>query len=204
MDAEERRLLADCQAGSREAFRLLVERYQSRVCGIAYGMLNNADAARDIAQEAFLRVHKSIHRFDLNRAFYTWLYQIVVNLCIDRLRRESPQRAASLDDIGDVRDPHRTPHERATARETQEHVREALTHLPEKYRSVLVLRDLQGFSCEEIAHMTGCNGATVRWRLHIARKMFKQVWHGEKPTVASAGESESNDDSVWTPAPETP
>lgn len=204
MDAEERRLVADCQAGSREAFRLLVERYQSRVCGIAYGMLNNADAARDIAQEAFLRVHKSLHRFDINRAFYTWLYQIVVNLCIDYLRRESPQRAASLDDIGDVRDPHRTPTERASAREIQERVREALTRLPEKYRCVLALRDLQGFSCEEIAEMTGCNGATVRWRLHIARKMFKQVWHGETPTVASSSETEASDDSAWTPVQESP
>ena len=90
------------RAGDQDAFRGLVERYQQRAFWVARRMLSNDEDARDAAQEAFVRVHRSLERFDTSMRFYTWLYQIVVNLCIDHLRKNAKRRAASLDAVGDV------------------------------------------------------------------------------------------------------
>ncbi|MBI2919819.1 MAG: sigma-70 family RNA polymerase sigma factor [Planctomycetes bacterium] len=179
LDRDEVALIRACQQGSEEAFRELVERYQRRTYWIAYNMLGNYDLASDIGQEAFLRVYKAIHRFDLKRSFYTWLYQIVVNLCIDHMRKESGQRAARLDDVAEPPDPDAPgAGDRIESSEVRAQVHAVLERLQPNYRTVLVLRDLQGMTCEEIAEVVGANNATVRWRLHMARKMFKDAWEG--------------------------
>ena len=181
MDRDEVAIIKACQQGSEEAFRELVERYQRRTYWIAYNMLGNYDLASDISQEAFLRVYKAIGRFDLKRSFYTWLYQIVVNLCIDHMRKESGPRSARLDDVAEPLDPDVRPSGTTIEQEeTRTAVHAALERLQPNYRSVLVLRDLQGMTCEEIAEIVGANNATVRWRLHMARKMFKDVWESRQ------------------------
>jgi RNA polymerase sigma-70 factor (ECF subfamily) len=182
LDREEVALIRACQQGSEEAFRQLVERYQRRTYWIAYNMLGNYDLAADISQEAFLRVYKAINRFDIKRNFYTWLYQIVVNLCIDHMRKESGGRAARLDDVAEPPDPDAKPMGAGIeSQEVREAVHAVLAKLPHNYKTVLVLRDLQGMTCEEIAEIVGANNATVRWRLHIARKMFKDAWEAKQP-----------------------
>ncbi len=191
-DEAEMALLRRCQRGDGEAFRELVERYQRRTYWIAYHMLGNYETAREISQEAFVRVFRNVARFDVRKNFYTWLYQIVVNLSIDRMRKMSHARAVGLDGIGGLADPRPAPEESSERGELRVRVRAALDRLPPKYKAVLTLRDIQGFSCQEIAEIVGCTNATVRWRLHRARRLFRALWEGRR-----AG---SFDDEGWASA----
>lgn len=161
--------------GDQDAFRLLVERYQQRAFWVARRMLGNDEDARDAAQEAFVRVHRSLERFDTSMRFYTWLYQIVVNLCIDHLRKSAKRRAASLDVVGDVEGADAEPCSLEGA-ELKDRVALVLDQLPPKYKAVMVLSDLEGIGAKEIAEMTGTTHATVRWRHHRARKLFREAW----------------------------
>src|SRR6516225_5913340 len=110
-DAAEVGLIQRCQQGREEAFRELVEKYQRRTYWIAYNMLNNFETAREISQEAFIRVFRNLGRFDVKKNFYTWLYQIVVNLCIDRMRKLSHGKTVDLEGVGGLADPGRGPAE---------------------------------------------------------------------------------------------
>ena len=184
VDSAETALLKQCQEGSEEAFRDLVERYQRRTYWIAYNMLGGYETAQDISQEAFIRVFKAIKRFDLKRNFYTWIYQIVVNLCIDHLRKRSNAPMVDLDALGGTKDEtSEHPDETIGRTEVRGKVQKTLNRLPPKYKAVLTLRDIQGFSCEETAEIMGCTNATVRWRIHRARKLFKALWDGKMSEV---------------------
>lgn len=172
-------LIRACQAGDQDAFGVLVRRYHGRAYWAAYGLLGNEEEARDVTQDAFLRVYRALERFDFNQNFYTWMYRIVVNLAIDRLRRNAKGRSVALDDVGDLpsgRSAEEQPARGMELAETAVLVREVLDQLPEKYRTVMVLRELNGLSCKEIAGIVNSSHATVRWRLHMARKFFKEEW----------------------------
>src|ERR1043165_6497060 len=99
-DPSEVSLIRRCQEGREDAFRELMEKYQRRVYWIAHNMLSNYDTAREISQEAFIRVFRNIARFDVKKNFYTWLYQITVNLCIDRMRKLSHGKTVDIDGLG--------------------------------------------------------------------------------------------------------
>ncbi|MBI3725305.1 sigma-70 family RNA polymerase sigma factor [bacterium] len=168
-------------AERESAFRELVERYQERAYWIAKGMVGNADDARDVAQEAFVRVFRSVDRFDPKLKFYTWFYQIVVNLGIDHLRRSKKRTRLSIEDLGEngegqIEGKSEAPHKAVERDETRRRVLRVLDELPAKYRSVIVLRDLEGFDGREVASIAGATHATVRWRLHKARQMFRAAW----------------------------
>ncbi len=165
--------------GDKDAFAGLVRRYEERAWWAAYHLLGDGEEARDIAQEAFLRAYRALARFDFGMSFYTWLYRIVVNLSIDALRKRSRMRPVNLDDIpGGLAAPpgEEKPGDRIEYQETAVRVREVLKKLPEKYRTVMSLRELDNLSCKEIAAIVHSTHATVRWRLHIARRMFKEHW----------------------------
>lgn len=168
-------LVERARAGDMQAFAGLVERYQQRVFWVARGMVGNDEDARDAAQEAFVRVYKSLDRFDLRMKFYTWLYQIVVNLCIDHLRKQAKRRGVSLDALGDTVAGQKGKDE-LEGSELRHRVHRVLGELPVKYRTVMVLSDLEGIGAKEIATMTGTTHATVRWRHHRARKLFREAW----------------------------
>lgn len=174
----EAELIRACQRGDEDAFAQLVRRYHGRAYWVAYGLLGNEEDARDVVQDAFLRVYRALDRFDFNQSFYTWLYRIVVNLAIDRLRRNAKARSVALDDVGEqpVESDRSAPDSELEADETRREVRKVLESLPEKYRTVMVLRELNGLSCKEIAGIVNSSHATVRWRLHVARKFFKEEW----------------------------
>lgn len=172
-------IIRACQAGDESAFATLVERYSGRAYWVAHGLLADQEEARDVVQEAFLRVYRALDRFDFDQSFYTWLYRIVVNLAIDRLRKLSRARSVSLDDVGEPASgtsAEVAPGRRMEASETGVEVRAVLARLPDKYRTVMVLRELNGLSCKEIAGIVRSSHATVRWRLHVARKYFKDEW----------------------------
>ncbi|MCO5171019.1 MAG: sigma-70 family RNA polymerase sigma factor [Planctomycetes bacterium] len=175
-------LVERARAGDTGSFALLVDRYQQRVFWVARGMLGNDEDARDAAQEAFIRVYRSLDRFDVRLKFYTWLYQIVVNLCIDMLRKQVKRRGVSLELVGDVAGQAGNGAGGLEASELRQRVYRVLDELPPKYRTVMVLSDLEGIGAKDIAHMTGTTHATVRWRHHRARQLFREAWeriHGK-------------------------
>lgn len=163
-------------AGDEDAFASIVARYQRRAFWIAFHVLGRVEDARDVVQESFVRVHRSLHRFDFSRNFYTWFYRIVMNLAIDALRKRRGMRAATIDDLADwLQGPEDTvaPAER---KETQAQVWEVLHRMDGKFKAVLVLRDIHGMSCREIAPILKVTHATVRWRLHRGRQIFREHW----------------------------
>jgi RNA polymerase sigma-70 factor (ECF subfamily) len=164
-------------AGQQDPFAALVARYQKRAYWIAYHVLGRAEDARDVTQEAFVRLFRSLARYDFTRAFYTWFYRIVMNLAIDQLRKRRGAACQLDEELSGLRDERQVdgsePLERA-----EEHARvwRVLARLDAKFRAVLVLRDIHGLSCREIAPILRLTHATARWRLHRGRQMFREHW----------------------------
>jgi RNA polymerase sigma-70 factor (ECF subfamily) len=179
----EHELIRRAQAGEEAAFEALVRSHQRLAFGIAKSMVASEEDARDLAQEAFLRVFRNLARFDFEHPFATWLHRIVTNLAIDHLRKRrlvlSGGRAEDGDDppeheVADEDQP--APSERLEALETALQVREVIESLAPHFQTVLVLRELQGLPCTEIAEIVGATHVTVRWRLHRGRKLFQEEW----------------------------
>src|SRR5262245_20546970 len=135
-DPAEVALIQRCQSGDERAFRELMEKYQRRTYWIAHNMLNSYEQAQDISQEPFIRVFRNLIRFDTKKNFYTWLYQIVVNLCIDHLRKVSHGRAVDLDEVGGIEDDDekKSPVGATDRTERRERVQKTLDRLPAKYK----------------------------------------------------------------------
>ncbi|HRV80946.1 MAG: sigma-70 family RNA polymerase sigma factor [Planctomycetes bacterium] len=188
---EDERLVRAAQAGDQDAFGQLVGRHQARAWRVARGLVGSDEDAQDLVQEAFLRVFRGLDRFDFQYAFSTWLYRIVTNLCIDHLRKRRRLHSLSgaLEDDGqdlleiDLPDPRdEQPSDALVSEETADQVRQILDGLAPHFRTALVLRELEGLSCKEIAEVVGATHVTVRWRLHRGRKLFLDAWtrlHGE-------------------------
>jgi len=168
--------------GEESAFADLVQRYEKRATHVARKMVPTDEDAQDLTQEAFLRVFKNLERFDFQHDFTTWLFRIVTNLCIDHLRKRRPTQSTSTEDdegVGqiDLPDPSQAlPSDALESRETGEEVRACLEALAPHFQSVLVLRELEGLPCTEIAEIVGATHVTVRWRLHRGRKLFQEEW----------------------------
>lgn len=197
---EDKVLIRRAQQGEEDAFAQLVERYQRRAWRVARNMVPSDEDAQDLAQEAFLRVFKSLEKFDFQHEFATWLYRIVTNLAIDHLRRRRPQFSLSgVDEDGEgeteleVVDPSNAlPSDQLEAEETAGEVHDCLSVLAPHFQSVLVLRELEGLSCSEIADIVGATNVTVRWRLHRGRKLFQEEW--ERRARVSDRPLEATDD----------
>lgn len=191
-------LIRRAQAGDERGFELLVRRYEERAWRVARNMLPGDDDARDLVQDAFLRVFRSLDRFDFQHEFSTWLYRIVTNLAIDQLRKRRPVTSTTAgDDDGenelDFADPDApSPSHRAEALETAARVRVCLASLAPHFRSVLALREIEGLGCPEIAGIVGATHVTVRWRLHRGRKLFQEEWERRERL------SERGDQDAWT------
>ena len=165
--------------GEDDAFAALVARYQKRAFWVAFHVLGRVEDARDVTQEAFVRLYRSIASYDYARSFYTWFYRIVMNLAIDLLRKHKTSKAQSLDDVlGGVCDEAAAGEGTAAVELKEENgqVWQVLSRLDAKFRAVLVLRDIHGMSCREIAPILRVTHATVRWRLHRGRKLFRERW----------------------------
>ncbi|MEZ5988049.1 MAG: sigma-70 family RNA polymerase sigma factor [Planctomycetota bacterium] len=177
LDAE---LVQAALDGDMAAFEGLVARYERKAFWLAYHMLGQVEEARDVVQEAFVRVHRSLDRFDFSKNFYTWLYRIVTNLAIDSLRKLK-HRAASLEDrdteLGEEEPSE--PSGKLEGQELRHAVRRVLDQMHPRFRTILALRDLHDISSREIAPILGLTFATVRWRLHKARQLFREAWERE-------------------------
>jgi RNA polymerase sigma-70 factor (ECF subfamily) len=188
--ADDRELIARAQKGDEAAFRELVERYKKRAYWVAYNVVGDEDDARDIAQEAFIRVFRSLASFDSRYKFFTWLYRIVTNLAVDALRRRGAQKRLSIEEVGELEAAEAAPHDGLERAELRDRVAAVLRELPANYRAVIVLREIEGFSSKEIAGMVGSTHATVRWRLHRARSLFRAAWERLYGPGAGAGGEE--------------
>ncbi len=176
MDHDDLHIIEGCRQGDEGAFEALVNRYKERAYWIAYDIVGDQEAAKDIAQEAFVRVFRKIKSMDVAKGFLGWFSKIVVNLSIDHLRARRREKTVSLEHLS--MEPSAPGGERsdAEARDTRESVRKVLERMPEKYRVVLALKEINGMSSEEIGKALGRPAITIRWRLHTARKIFKDIW----------------------------
>lgn len=174
----EQRLIEQLKAGETEAFRELVERYKKQAYYVAYDLMGTHEDAEDISQEAFIKVYQSIGSFRGEARFSTWLYRIVVNLCISEKRKKSskemeyygdtiPEAAHHAQDI----DPSEHPEKALQSQKIQEHIREALDKLPSQQKTVFVLRFYQDLSLKEIGRIMKLSEGTVK--SHLFRTLRK-------------------------------
>ena len=182
--ASDARLVHAARSGDHSAFGTLVQRYERRVLQVIRRFISDQDIAEDLQQEAFLRAYDRLDQFDPSRRFGPWLFRLVVNLTYDHLRRLKRRgRWALFADVGKDRVPDpATPDPRADQDLTAE-VQAVLQQIPEMYRTVLVLRDLEGFCSSEVAAILERSEATIRWRLSEARRLFKDAWQRRERSI---------------------
>ena len=209
---EDRALVGRARNGDTDAFRRLVERHQRRAFALAVALVRDEADARELVQEAFIRVYRSLEGFEGGSSFYTWLYRIITNLSIDLLRRPGRQ-AAELD-----LDPQGAPENDAAPspflsavedgdpmdvirrREIAARLQSALDELPPYHRAVVILRELEGLSYEEMAQALGVSKGTVMSRLFHARQKLQRALVdcyeeqlGRKPSTDAAGSTGRGD-----------
>jgi RNA polymerase sigma-70 factor (ECF subfamily) len=185
--ASDARLVEDARLGDNEAFGQLVRRYERRLLRVIQRFVRDPDLAEDLAQEAFLRVYERLDQYDSSRRFGPWLFRIGVNVTLDFLRRRKRRIWGLLfTDANRDRWPDPPAVDRRAERDLQQEVWQVIEHLPEKYRIVLVLRDLEGFSTSEISAILNRREATIRWRLAEARNRFQEVWERRHGITAGA------------------
>ena len=181
---DDRDLVEAAKRGDREAFRTLFERYHRRAYALAFGVLRHQDDALDVVQDAFIKAHKYLDKFEGNSSFYTWLYRIVMNLAIDHLRKHRRVRPVELDeqklDEGSADDgllPQLlggNPGRALMDKEIRQRIDQALGELSDNHRAVLIMRELEGLSYEEMAQTMGCSKGTIMSRLFHARKNMQK------------------------------
>ncbi len=184
---EDRGLIARAQAGDKAAFRLLVERHQRRAFAIALSLVRDENDANELVQDAFLRVYKSLPTFQGGSSFFTWLYRIITNLSID-LHRKPGRHTTDIDDSRlDLDESQESdfplmariegadPAELVRRREIGARLQVALDALPTYHRAVIVMREIEGLSYEEMAQAMGVSKGTIMSRLFHARQKLQKA-----------------------------
>ena len=175
---EEAALVRRVQAGDELAFRELVERFQTKIFSIIYGILRNHNDAEDIAQQVFSKVYFSIRNFDFRSSLLTWIYKITVNECYDYLRKKRVRRLVYESDFSqeesqrmEASDPAVDPAVPADERLAQRDLAvKLLSKVSEEDRSLILLKEVEGHSVEELAQMTGMNENTIKVKLFRTRQ----------------------------------
>jgi len=184
VELHESELILKCKNGNVEAFEELVLKYQRQIYTVAYRFMGNHEDASDLAQEAFIKAYKSIDRFRGESSLKTWLYHIVANVCRDELRKRKKGQVLSLDapistEEGEItrqtEDWTYAPDLIYESKEAQYFIQEAINQLTPEYKEVIILREIQGFSYEEIAQHLGCSLGTIKSRLNRARKAMRDL-----------------------------
>ncbi|MGA7624783.1 MAG: sigma-70 family RNA polymerase sigma factor [Candidatus Acidiferrales bacterium] len=200
---EERQLVRLAQSGEEAAFEELIRRHQQRVFGLVSGILRRREDVEDVVQQVFLKVFISLRRFDHRSAFSTWLYKISVNECWDYLRKKkvrplvyeadlSEEQVSRLDGIVSADRPTESSTSRTEARDLLERMME---RLPEQDRQLLILKEVEGFSVQELAEILDLNVNTVKVRLFRSRARLMDVYHKrleantDQPSQANEGKN---------------
>lgn len=185
---DDRPLVLRAKQGDLAAYDELIQRHQQRIYGLCYHLTANHEDANDLAQDSFIKGWKALASFKGDSSFYTWIYRVAYNSCLNHLKtRRNRTPHLSLNDLDSQteHDPdlvalisHRTPRRDVDMAELQKRLNEAILKLSEEHRTVVVLHDVQGLPHDEIAKIVGCNPGTVRSRLFYARQQL-QAWLSE-------------------------
>jgi len=176
--SEEADLIRRVQAGDEMAFRDVVERYQAKVFSIIFGILRNHNDAEDIAQQVFAKIYFSIRSFDFRSSLLTWIYKITVNECYDYLRKKKVRKLVYESDFSEEDSLKMENTDAAidlgvpvdTNLAQRDLVNKLLSKISEEDRSLIMLKEVEGHSVEELAHMTGMNENTIKVKLFRARQ----------------------------------
>lgn len=182
MDSSDAELVARGRAGDRTALQALAERYQRRILGVVVGMVRNVEDAREVVQETFVRAFRNLDGFKGDSSFYTWLYRIAFNLSIDLQRKESKRTNVEYDEGLPPSDAPMAfggktqgedPFTAVRNQELGSRIFRAIDDLTPDHRAVIILREIEGLSYEEISQTLDCSLGTVMSRLHYARKKLQ-------------------------------
>jgi RNA polymerase sigma-70 factor, ECF subfamily len=193
VSAEDRRLIADCLHGRTEAFGELVCRYQDRLFNTVFRLLDNAEDARDVVQEAFLHAYQSLDSFKGDSQFYTWLYRIAFNTAISLKRKQravlslhNPREdGADVEPLDDSEG--NQPDHALQQAEQERRVRRALNRLSPEHRAVLVMKDMEGQKYEVMAEVLDVPIGTIRSRLHRARLELRELLERDEESPGAKG-----------------
>lgn len=175
----DKNLIEKSKKGDLNAFEQLVRRYENKVFTVAFRFTGNYDDACDVAQEAFLRLYQALPGFREESNLMTWFYRIIANVCRDEMRRRKRYNNFSLDgnpggcNILQLPDQGVLPEEVVEKQEFTDMVQKCLDSLSEEHRFILIMRDIQGLSYDEMAQILNISLGTVRSRLNRARQVFK-------------------------------
>ena len=181
-------MLKKAKNGDPDAFENIIKEHQTMIYNIAYRISGNRDDAFDISQDAMLKMYKNLQYFEGTSKLSTWIYRIVTNTALDFMRKNRRHAVvSSLDEATDseeaplqVQSDDPTPHEQLERKELMKAVENALSELSENHRAVLVLRDINGLSYEEIADILLCSEGTVKSRINRARKALQIILSKKK------------------------
>ena len=175
----EKEIIERAKNGDKAAFGILVKHYQKKAYSIAYGFLGNREDALETAQDSFVKAYRAMNRFDTSFPFYPWLYRIVKNTSLNRIKKKKRRGESSLDlimDKGvDFAGKEKSPDYRATLGELRQTLNAALERVSASHREILTLRHIQELSYTEIADCLGIPKGTVMSRLHGARNSLKKA-----------------------------
>jgi len=178
-DFDETELLERARKGDSQAFGALVERYQRRVVGVAQAVVHNQDDAIELAQETFVRAYENLSKFESRSSFSTWLYRIAANLSIDFRRREGRHQVLRGEDaeteINRLPSPRGDSYQESVRTELNKRINGALEQLTPEHRAVILLREVEGLSYDEISDMLQVPRGTVMSRLHYARSHMRTI-----------------------------
>ncbi|MDA2924305.1 sigma-70 family RNA polymerase sigma factor [Acidobacteria bacterium AH-259-L09] len=175
----EKEIIERCQSGDEEAFRAIFDRYQRKIFGLCYHFTGNGSDAEELTQEIFLKTYLSIGQFDFRSSFYTWLFRITVNECLQHRRKKRPRRVPLEERTFSLSPSESLPLDSVLSHEKQEQVRQALKKLPGRYRLVLLFKEIDGLSYGEMARIFGVSEGTIASRLNRARERFRKAYEKE-------------------------
>lgn len=179
MEYNESALIHKAAAGDPNAFNRLMENHEQRMYAAALRMCGNREDAQDCMVEAMMRIYRAIGSFKGDSAFSTWAYRITINTCLDELRRRKKKQSASVDELLESgwspRDPGMTPEQQLISRDAQSALNEAIRQLPEDMRAAIILRDIRGYSYEEISGILSVNVGTIKSRISRGREKLRSI-----------------------------
>ncbi len=191
-------LVERARHGHHQAFGVLVKRYERKLIRVLTRLVRDPEQARDLAQETFWRVYQRLDQFDASRRFGPWLFRVGVNLGLDWLRRLKLENAVLSNHLGAIGRAgfHPADPDPLVRAELAQEVHFVLSRLPASYRTILILRDIEGFTTSEVAAIVGRREPTVRWRLAVARQRFREIWLTRQDGIPDASR---HDDSMREP-----
>ncbi|MBD3288434.1 sigma-70 family RNA polymerase sigma factor [candidate division KSB1 bacterium] len=184
MDRNEELLIKRAQRGNIEAFEELIQQYDARIMKVTYDMLNNVEDARDVYQDIFIKVYRAISKFRFQSEFYTWLFRIAINTCINYRKKRTKNRGVSLDELQEKQREHWEltgnpeeidPEKHVLNEELNETINQGIRKLSNQQRAVFVLRHYHGYKLRQIAEILECSEGTVKNYLFRATKKMQEM-----------------------------